>query len=404
MRDKAIMFLFDKDDLLLPLNISYDKKTDEEQTYVLDYFDFNTNSLEDFIDYLEFLDFEEYYIVCNNVNGRIKKVINIISDYVGNTAFTILSIDSVHDFLESKKVPVNIDTIKEKLKELEELDANKIFNNGYICYKTGMYPMEFRNGLIKHISLFSKKQLSNIDSSLMKNFALNSCVYYYEDYISSEDTFPFILKSIKDFKKIDNSIDVISKNELKKILKIFVQKGQIASKNYLIANYAHYLGLSRLNSLTIGKTGTIYLDDLKELKVGQVKTTYKSIYNRFTTVFNYDFKDFSKELCNYFPTYCYLQFLNKKHMLTFITPYNNQLLNFKRETSFHSLSAWIGYTKDTGNMTEYYMHNIVENRLFLVNAEFINAFEFLVKGVEYKDQDIVNKVKVVLQKNGKKSN
>ena len=53
----GLNFVFEKEELLYSLKLS----TQIDKKYSLDYFDFDTQNFDDLIDYLEFLEFDQYF-------------------------------------------------------------------------------------------------------------------------------------------------------------------------------------------------------------------------------------------------------------------------------------------------------------------------------------------------------
>ncbi|MFP7226295.1 hypothetical protein SFC42_24730, partial [Priestia filamentosa] len=48
----------------------------EEEKYIVDQFDFNNNSISDFIDYLDFQECEDYCYICSGTPKRIISLVN----------------------------------------------------------------------------------------------------------------------------------------------------------------------------------------------------------------------------------------------------------------------------------------------------------------------------------------
>ncbi len=103
----GLNFVFEKEELLYSLKLS----TQIDKKYSLDYFDFDTQNFDDLIDYLEFLEFDQYIFVALAENDRLNRLANYLQEQL-DMEIKVVNIESVDDYLESQ----NLQEIKSELK------------------------------------------------------------------------------------------------------------------------------------------------------------------------------------------------------------------------------------------------------------------------------------------------
>ena len=74
----GLNFVYEKDELLYSLDVH----VEVGEQFSLDYLDFDNQSFEDVIDYMEFLEFEQYYFVALEENVRLKRLVTYLSNKV----------------------------------------------------------------------------------------------------------------------------------------------------------------------------------------------------------------------------------------------------------------------------------------------------------------------------------
>lgn len=107
------MFL-KKDELLYSLKLS----TRIDQNYSLDYFDFDNQSFEDFIDYLEF---DQYVFIKLEENNRLKQLVSYLTAQL-DMKIEVIDIEDLDNLLENSK-------IQEIKTEEDDIDSYKRFKN-----------------------------------------------------------------------------------------------------------------------------------------------------------------------------------------------------------------------------------------------------------------------------------
>ena len=107
------MFL-KKDELLYSLKLS----TQIDQNYSLDYFDFDKQSFEDFIDYLEF---DQYVFIKLEENNRLKHLVSYLKAQL-DMKIEVIDIEDLDNLLENSK-------IQEIKTEEDDIDSYKRFKS-----------------------------------------------------------------------------------------------------------------------------------------------------------------------------------------------------------------------------------------------------------------------------------
>lgn len=236
----GLNFVFEKEELLYSLKLS----TQIDKKYSLDYFDFDTQNFDDLIDYLEFLEFDQYIFVALAENDRLNRLANYLQEQL-DMEIKVVNIESVDDYLESQ----NLQEIKSELKnhdmyqKIVSINVEQVFKNGFKAFKTAIYP-HLTRGVLKHLYVDDIDKFVTENGGLLKYLAVNSAIYTEEEsYLNS---LPIIVKSLVDFE--ERQFMALDSKELNNALQKFIQTGRIEITDPVL-DYGILLGISNFNSL-----------------------------------------------------------------------------------------------------------------------------------------------------------
>lgn len=173
----GLNFVFEKEELLYSLKLS----TQIDKKYSLDYFDFDTQNFDDLIDYLEFLEFDQYIFVALAENDRLNRLANYLQEQL-DMEIKVVNIESVDDYLESQ----NLQEIKSELKnhdmyqKIVSINVEQVFKNGFKAFKTAIYP-HLTRGVLKHLYVDDIDKFVTENGGLLKYLAVNSAIYTEEE-------------------------------------------------------------------------------------------------------------------------------------------------------------------------------------------------------------------------------
>ncbi|AHA10884.1 hypothetical protein ACQVWH_24615 [Bacillus toyonensis] len=366
-----------------------------ENKYDLDYFDFNNSSLSDFLDYLDFQDCEDYCYICAGSPNRLIKLINYLNK------MTSTNIHLYNTNFEKLIGPYNLE-----LNEYEDIDFNALplpsndrgtmqLENGISAMISGLYPNNLRNNLIKHLYVENLNLLTNINSTIFSNMALNSCIYIEQPFneIPDEENYIYPIFESENIKsKIDNNEFVaISKNKLEEDIKYTIDTGEVFNSNF-ISGYIDYSIVSELafnnNRLFIFEEG-IYQDYLRNIKItSNINSGYQEIVIKLTAINKPEnLTNVKTPIYNLYPFCIRMLNLLKSEKGVFITPYTTYKYPPKNNVSdFHV----IGIIKDDLSV----VYSIKTGQFYKVNEQFIYLLEAYLK-----DELDSKEIKMELQDN-----
>lgn len=362
----GLNFVFEKEELLYSLKLS----TQIDKKYSLDYFDFDTQNFEDLIDYLEFLEFDQYIFIALAENNRLNRLANYLQEQV-NIEIKVVNIESLDDHLEIQ----NLQEIKSELKnhdmyqKIASINIEQVFENGFKAFKTAIYP-QLTRGVLKHLYVDDIDKFVTENGSLLRYFAVNSAIYTEEE--NSLNSLPIIVKSLVDFE--GRQFVALNGKELNNAFQKFIQNGRIEITDPVL-DYGVLLGISNFNSLHF-KNGQFYLDSQCNLSIGVSGESYNQLSNQVSL------KILKREeplgVTNL--KYLFPILLDITHIyggMHFITPYNTYKLPPVNVPS--SQLSWIAFWNKERN----FALNIKSGRLFKVNEPVIEKLEMVIK--EYSD-------------------
>lgn len=377
----GLNFVFEKEELLYSLKLS----TQIDKKYSLDYFDFDTQNFEDLIDYLEFLEFDQYIFIALSENNRLNRLADYLQTQL-DMEIKVVNIEHVNNYLEIQ----NLQEFKVELKEndmyqkLVSINAEQIFQNGFKAFKTALYP-QLTRGLLKHLYVDDIDKFLTENNSLLKHLAINSAIYTNKKSISS--SLPIIVKSLSDFE--GKQFETLDSKKLNNTFQEFIQNGRLEITDPIL-DYGILLGISNFNSLYF-KDGQFYLDSQCNLKIGKSGENYSQLSNqaslktpkREEAVEETDLK------------YLFPILLDVTHLygaMKFITPYNNYKLKPVNVSS--SQLSWIAFCDNNRN----FALNVKSGRLFKVNKLVIEQLEMIIKGYDDDPERVeLQQVKEILQ-------
>lgn len=362
----GLNFVFEKEELLYSLKLS----TQIDKKYSLDYFDFDTQNFDDLIDYLEFLEFDQYIFVALAENDRLNRLANYLQEQL-DMEIKVVNIESVDDYLESQ----NLQEIKSEFKnhdmyqKIVSINVEQVFKNGFKAFKTAIYP-HLTRGVLKHLYVDDIDKFVTENGGLLKYLAVNSAIYTEEEsYLNS---LPIIVKSLVDFE--ERQFMALDSKELNNALQKFIQTGRIEITDPVL-DYGILLGISNFNSLYF-KNGQFYLDSQCNLSIGMSGESHSQLSNQVSLkVLKREKTLEGTDLKYLFPV-----LLDITHIyggLNFITPYNTYKLPPVNVPS--SQLSWIAFWNEERN----FALNIKSGRLFKVNELVIEQLEMIIK--DYSD-------------------
>lgn len=360
--------------------------------YDLDYFNFNTNSISDFIDYLEFQDCEDYCYICAGAPNRIMKLINYLNTltstniHLYNTKFE--KIIGSHNLSLDMYKDIDFEKLSEGLKNRGTLQIE----NGTQAIISGIYPTGLRKNLIKHLYVENLNMLAELHPSLIENMAINSGIYVEKNNEDIKEIVKYIYP-IFDSEKITskirkNEFKHLTKEKLKKDIEQVRNTGKVLNPD-LITGYIDYStvsGINNNNRLFIYTDG-IYQDYSKQVKISnKINASYTEILIKLADVNKDDKVEEEKESINkMYPFFIsILRLLNVKQA-TFITPFNTYNLPSQ---SFSSDFHIIGII----NGDLFMVYSIKTGQFYKVNEQFIVLLEAYLKN-QLSSQDLKDKFK-----------
>ncbi|CIT19142.1 Uncharacterised protein [Streptococcus pneumoniae] len=355
-----------------------------ESSHFLD-FDIESNTIEDFIDYLEFSDIDKLFIISNSYSTRLKNILDFIKEETG----IVTSLQVIDNIKES-----NLKLINFQLPREEELTLQQRLKNSYLSFNSGFYTtLEKVN--IKHLYIEKMSDLKKIDKSILINCSINSLII--TDEIDSTNTSFSKVISYDDFMQYSSEkflFESLSYESIKETLKLYLNTGEISNYPYLVKDLGKYLKNKKINSLFF-KEGKIYYDtDLTMiLSNNSSKNTFELLNNlNDLPIFN----EFPDTLIFDFYLISMLKQSNSKikRSVSKFTTFNSE---FVLEEDYNEYDNWIGYVTDEEN---YYLYNKLNNKTYMVNDKFMEIYEYLIKSDQNKlnliDKNILQEAKELL--------
>lgn len=369
----GLNFVYERDELLYSLDLHI--KLGNQ--FCLDYLDFDSQSLEDVIDYVEFLEFEQYIFVALEENVRLKRLV----DYLKKKVTCPIYIFSVNDLgsLLSDEVILSVEDALEhhsSYQSLITLNTEQVYQNGYRAFMTAVYP-NLTKGLLKHLRVDQLKKFFDENQSLLFHFAVNSAIYSDDssDYPSS----PIIIKSLANFKT--KSFVKVTENELEGSLKEFRASGRLSLKSNVL-DYGILSGISAFNSMVF-ENGKFYLDTATKVPIGYSGESYQKLFNKASMKLAKRTVTANSELRHLFPLLIAINSNSNYGDLEFITPYNAYHLLAIEEGNIPLI--WIAFKSSSQN----FALNIQSGRLFKVNQVVLEKFEYIIKNRVAESKDSV---------------
>ncbi|MDS3945675.1 hypothetical protein RJC23_11430 [Staphylococcus epidermidis] len=355
-----------------------------ESSHFLD-FDIESNTIEDFIDYLEFSDIDKLFIISNSYSTRLKNILDFIKEDTGIET----SLQVIDNIKESNFKLINFQLARE-----EELTLQQRLKNSYLSFNSGFYTtLEKVN--IKHLYIEKMSDLKKIDKSILINCSINSLII--TDEIDSTNTSFSKVISYDDFMQYSSDkflFKSLSYESIKETLKLYLNTGEISNYPYLVKDLGKYLKNKKINSLFF-KEGKIYYDtDLTMI------LSNNSSENTFELLNNLNdlpmFNEFPDTLIFDFYLISMLKQSNSKikRSVSKFTTFNSE---FVLEEDYNEYDNWIGYVTDEES---YYLYNKLNNKTYMVNDKFMEIYEYLIKSDQNKlnliDKNILQEAKELL--------
>ncbi|MGQ8872585.1 hypothetical protein [Paenibacillus sp. TSA_86.1] len=352
--------------------------------YFIDDLDFNTHSINDFYDYLEFHDITDYVFISEG-----KRIQNLVQFLNNNQNIRFHLCDSNFNHKEGEITTIN--SVKRDFFEIlcrfqDSSSSNwgMQLKNGIRFWITGFYPYEFRNGLIKHIYIYNIELLNVISNDIIMNSAINSAIIIDNTDEIGSLCHPLICLNLSEIKKNEHltSTQLCSKKDIQSVINYFESTSVIdnSSKIQGIIDYASIMDIDRNNRLFYHNHG-IYRDYQGNQKVTDLlSSSYLSLMNKRS----YLKKNPANPLWDIVPLLINISAHLDGDQTVFITPFSKYFL--QQTVSEYTAIKFIGII----NSNTCYVYNTLTNQMFRVNKPFLVFLEYYLKG-QLHSSELVSK-------------
>lgn len=331
-------------------------------------YDFNSSTVSDFVDYIEFSDYEELYFIINSYSRRLEKIVNYLNS----------ELDPQSKILENNgSIQINNKFVEFQVDFNTTINLFKMLEMSKQALHTGFYPYQEKVH-VKHIFIDNIEDVIDIDISVFLNCAINSIIFYENDNqrkLSNLDTiFPMLMKK-EVLDQIENPPFLnISESILKQEIKDFIKYGIINRKTLYINDIARYRKKVNLNALFI-KERKIYMDIKKEFLISDnIKNSVFEILNNLNQIDTSVV--YSDEVFSQF--YVCKMLASENNTNRFITYLTNHKLLSIETISNAKYSEWIAFNEPGG----IYLFNSSKNKTYEIDDTVLEIFEYLTKGKE----------------------
>ncbi|PTI16753.1 hypothetical protein BU082_12920, partial [Staphylococcus warneri] len=206
-------------------------------------YDFNSSTLSDLMDYLEFSDYDFLYFIINKTSKRLKKIVDYINEELDTEIIIVENYDNSN---------VNDISIEFKLEYTSNIKFEKMLEMSKYAIHLGFYPYPEKIHL-KHIIIDNLEDINYIDDSIFLNSSINSVIFYQygnEENISTRNIFfPMILNQ----EILENSSVIVfinlSREKFKYEIENFIRHGKINKYEIHINDIRCYRKSLNLNIL-----------------------------------------------------------------------------------------------------------------------------------------------------------
>ncbi|EOT0258748.1 hypothetical protein [Staphylococcus aureus] len=326
---------------------------------------FEQSTMSDLLDLLEFLTPEEVHIFTNNLSPRLKKLLDYLQNKISIVLFTHL---------------INNHTLPFKIEMKSDVDVSTLYNNSIFALKTGLYGLS-DNVHLKHIYIDDLNSINYLDESIFLNSGLNSLIIYEKELCENYEFKPYIFSKIlhKDnllkYKK-NLKFTFLSNTEVIENIEYFISKGRLKSINSLVIDFYRIYIDRKLFSLFIKNNCIFYDYNKKELISKNISIDAYSLLNEVKLI---PFpKSFIKDIYLAYFNCNIISYNLDDYQIDFITKYNDFHFESIMDDSPTIFNEWIGFKQDEN----YYLFNLLKQRIFNVNQDFIEIFEGIIKNRE----------------------
>lgn len=346
----------------------------DRNLFFIDDLDFNTHSINDFYDYLEFHDITDYVFISDG--KRIQYLVQFLNKNQ-NIRFHLCDSNFNHKTGEITTINSVKRNFIEILCHFEDSPSNNWgmqLKNGIRFWITGSYPYEFRNGLIKHIYLNNIELLNCISNDIIMNSAINSAIII--DNIDEINSLchPLVCLNLSQIRSNEQltSTKLCSKEDIQSLFDHFESTSIIdnSSKVQGIIDYASIMDIDRNNRLFYYEHG-IYRDYQTNQKLTDLlSSSYLSLMNKRS----YLKRNPANPLWDIVPLLINISAHLEGDQTVFITPFSKYFL--QQTVSEHKPIKFIGII----NSGTCYAYNTFSNKMFKVNKPFLVLLEYYLKG------------------------
>ncbi|EOO13481.1 hypothetical protein [Bacillus cereus] len=343
----------------------------------LDCFDYDNNSILDFLDYLDFQDCEDYCFICLGNPNRIIKLINHLNN-LSDTNFHLYNAN-LEQLMGSRNLCLDdyqsIDFTHLESIVKKDLSPYQLINGRHALI-TGVYPANINKKLIKHLYIDNIELLEKINTTIINSMGINSAIYCKEiiEDQNSPDAIPFPILSTNQIDLAINNKEytTITKDRLNDILLNIKETSQVMNESQILGyiDYAEVTNIEGCNRLFYSLDG-IYKDYLKSNRISkQIDINYQELMIALSN--NENMTGTKNPLILLYPLFLSLMCSFKSKCSTFITPYTSFQLPHQSGVSNFNL---IGIKTEDLQMC----YSMSTGQFFKVNEVFHLLLEAYIK-------------------------
>ncbi|EGQ3409286.1 hypothetical protein M2L39_002488 [Staphylococcus pseudintermedius] len=325
------------------------KKTSKNDTVTFDDFNIENYSIIDFLDYIEFNEYDSYVFISNKKSNRLEKIVEFLNSILDNT-----------------KVSVKFESNDA---EIESINIHDRIHMGNYALITGIYPAINHSNVIKHVVLESNNS-KNIPKSVLLHCSWNTVCLNGSD----ENTPLFI-----NVNKNDYILDIYKEetiemeiSNIKYSFETFKKNATWNVKKFFIQDIGRYFNNSGLHTLVFDELN-IYGDLAKRINLSKNGNNIE-----FTDLLNqWSLREINSSDVYFVYFHHIFGAINRRisDNCTFITPIN---MYKKNQISLkNDFPNWIGVINN--DTDEFYLWNLLKNIGYLMKRNEGINLEILLK-------------------------
>ncbi|MGL3984712.1 hypothetical protein ACUW5X_002150 [Staphylococcus hominis] len=362
----------------------------ETREFIFNEIDFDSTTIEDFIDNLDFMDSKICIFIVNKESKRFIELMKFINNKV---EMEIVIYNSINKKNILGNMPYDMSTIEFKYKN--SINLKERLNNSYNALNSGIYDLK-EQVHIKHIKIDNIEDISLLDESIIMNTGLNSLIIYENELNDINKALPFSkILNINDFDKkiVEKNFRSIDIDKEKNYIHKFYENGILKFVKGLPKDINKYLSKGDLHSLFIKNRKIYYDSDYKIMLSEKMNINIYELLNKITNL-NIITALNDRFIRNYFIANAISDYYEED--LKVITPLNKGVWPSVDEGAINTdYESCIGFIRKDGSK---YIYNFVKNKMFKVSEKILIAFEAEIKNISIdKKEEENNKIKGMLK-------